>query len=288
VGFFMLAFHSAISSSLMNWVYGSFQSAPQISTSYILASIIGGVLKLPLAKTLQLWGRAEALLFSTAIYIVGMIILAACNGPNAFAAGYVLYWIGYYCIYLILDIFVADTTGLRSRAFAFAFASTPFICTAFTGSLAAQSIYNTSGWRWGYGMFCIIQPVVFCPLALLFKFYERKAIKMGVWQPRNSGRTKMQSIIHYFHEFDGKRLNRPLLFSVCLPCINFQIQSLVPSCLWLLGSSSCCPSAWPSMAALSISQPPSSQWLLSASACSSSLLRGRNGSPAITSFAMNC
>ncbi|GLI78137.1 siderochrome iron transporter 2 [Penicillium ochrochloron] len=202
VGFFMLAFHSAISSSLMNWVYGSFQSAPQISTSYILASIIGGVLKLPLAKTLQLWGRAEALLFSTAIYIVGMIILAACNGPNAFAAGYVLYWIGYYCMYLILDIFVADTTGLRSRAFAFAFASTPFICTAFTGSLAAQSIYNTSGWRWGYGMFCIIQPVVFCPLALLFKFYERKAIKMGVWQPRNSGRTKMQSIIHYFHEFD--------------------------------------------------------------------------------------
>ncbi|KAJ5166736.1 Siderochrome iron transporter 2 [Penicillium canariense] len=202
VGFFMLAFHSAISSTLMNWVYSDFQSAPQISTSYILASIIGGVLKLPLAKTLQLWGRAEALLFSTAIYILGMIILASCNGPNGFAAGYVLYWIGYYCMYLILDIFVADTTGLRSRAFAFAFASTPFICTAFTGSLAAQSIYNLCGWRWGYGMFCIIQPVVFCPLALIFKFYERKAISKGVWKPRNSGRTKMQSIIHYFHEFD--------------------------------------------------------------------------------------
>lgn len=214
----MLAFHSAISSSLMNWVYGSFKSAPQISTSYILASIIGGVLKLPLAKTLQLWGRAEALLFSTAIYTLGMIILAACNGPNAFAAGYVLYWIGYYCIYLILDIFVADTTGLRSRAFAFAFASTPFICTAFTGSLAAQSIYNSSGWRWGYGIFCIIQPVVFCPLALLFKFYERKAIKMGVWQPRNSGRTKMQSIIHYFHEFDGKQKTTvfPFLAVFCI------------------------------------------------------------------------
>jgi MFS family permease len=217
VGFFMLAFHSAISSSLMNWVYGSFQSAPQISTSYILASIIGGVLKLPLAKTLQLWGRAEALLFSTAIYVLGLIILAACNGPNAFAAGYVLYWIGYYCIYLILDIFVADTTGLRSRAFAFAFASTPFICTAFTGSLAAQSIYKTSGWRWGYGMFCIIQPVVFCPLALLFKFYERKAIKLGVWQPRKTGRTKMQSIIHYFHEFDGKQRTRNL--DVAVSCI---------------------------------------------------------------------
>lgn len=198
----MLALHSAISSTLINYVYSSFESAPQVSTAYILSTIIGGVLKLPLAKTLHLWGRAEALVFSTAIYILGMIILAACNGPNAFAAGYVLYWIGYYCMYLILDIFVADTTGLRSRAFAFAFASTPFICTAFTGSLAAEHIYNNSGWRWGYGMFCIIQPAIFLPLAAVFKFYERKAIKMGVWHPRTSDRTKMQSLIHYIHEFD--------------------------------------------------------------------------------------
>jgi MFS family permease len=202
--FFMLALHSTISSTLINYVYSDFRSAPQVSTSYILSTIIGGVLKLPLAKTLNLWGRAEAMIFSIAVYTVGMIILAACNGPNAFAAGYVLYWIGYYCIYLILDIFVADTSGLRSRAFAFAFVTTPFICTAFTGPLAAQHIYVNSGWRWGFGMFCIIQPVSFLPLAIIFKFYEKKAINLGVWAPRNTGRTKMQSVIHYIHEFDGK------------------------------------------------------------------------------------
>ncbi|KAJ6013393.1 Siderochrome iron transporter 2 [Penicillium herquei] len=202
VCFFMLALHSSIGSNLINYVFSDFSMAPQVSTSYILATIIGGVLKLPLAKTLQLWGRAEALLFSTTIYVIGMIILAASNGATTFAAGYVLYWIGYYCIYLILDIFVADTSGMRSRAFAFAFASTPFICTAFTGPLAATSIRENSGWRWGYGMFCIIQPFVFCPLAIVFKFYERKAIRMGVWDRRLSGRTKLQSIIHYIHEFD--------------------------------------------------------------------------------------
>ncbi|KAJ5902239.1 Siderochrome iron transporter 2 [Penicillium taxi] len=202
VCFFMLALHSAIGSNLINYVYSDFSQAPQISTSYILASIIGGVLKLPVGKTLQLWGRAEALLVSICIYILGMIILAACNGANAFAAGYVLYWIGYYCIYLILDVFVADTSGLRSRAFAFAFASTPFICTAFTGSLAATSIRLSSGWRWGYGMFCIIQPAVFLPLVIVFKFYEKKAIGQGVWTRTPSGRTTIQSIIHYIHEFD--------------------------------------------------------------------------------------
>lgn len=212
----MLAFHSSISGNLINFVYSDFTSAPQVSTSYILSSVIGGVLKLPLAKTLQLWGRAEALIFSIAAYILGMIILAACNGPNAYAAGYVIYWIGYYCLYLILDVFVADTSGLRSRAFAFAFVSTPFICTAFTGPLAATAIRTHSGWRWGYGIFCIVQPVVFLPLALVFKFYERKAVKMGVWERRNTGRTKMQAIVHYIHEFDGGYLR----FLHLNPCSN--------------------------------------------------------------------
>lgn len=198
----MLAFHSSISGNLINFVFADFALAPQVSTSYILSTIIGGVLKLPLAKTLQLWGRAEALIFSTVVYTLGMIILSACNNANAFAAGYVIYWIGYYCLYLILDIFVADTSGLRSRAFAFAFASTPFICTAFTGPLAATAIRENSGWRWGYGIFCIVQPVIFLPLAMVFKFYERKAIKIGVWERRNTGRTKMQAIVHYIHEFD--------------------------------------------------------------------------------------
>ncbi|KAJ5938155.1 Siderochrome iron transporter 2 [Penicillium verhagenii] len=200
--FFMLALHSSIGANLINYVFSDFDLAPQVSTSYILAAVIGGVMKLPLGKTLQLWGRAEALLFSTAVYMLGMIILAACDGANSFAAGYVLYWVGYYCLYLILDIFIADTSGMRSRAFAFAFATTPFICTAFTGPLAATSIRINYGWRWGYGIFCIIQPIIFCPLAFVFKYYERKAIRMGVWQRRPSGRTRMQSIIHYIHEFD--------------------------------------------------------------------------------------
>ena len=204
--FFMLALHSSIGGNLINYVFSDFALAPQVSTAYILSAIIGGVLKLPVAKTLQLWGRAEALLVSIAVYIVGMILLAACNNANAFAAGYVIYWVGYYMVYLILDIFVADTSGMRSRAFAFAFASTPFICTAFTGPLAATHVRLNSGWRWGYGIFCIVQPVVLCPLALVFKFYEKKAIKMGIWEHRSSGRTTMESIIHYVHEFDGKVL----------------------------------------------------------------------------------
>ncbi|CAI7671630.1 unnamed protein product [Penicillium palitans] len=199
---FMLAFHSNISGFLINYIQGGFKTAPQVSTSYILANIVGGVLKLPLGKTLNLWGRAEALVVSTSIYLLGMIVLTACDGPNGYAAGYVLYWIGYYCLYLILNVFVADTSGLRNRAFAFGFMQTPFICTAFTGSIAANSIYANFGWRWGYGIFCIVMPFVFLPLAMAFKYFEKKAEKRGIFRRQSSGRTTMQSIIHYVHEFD--------------------------------------------------------------------------------------
>jgi MFS family permease len=185
-------------------IEGSFSQAPQVTTAYITAAIVGGVLKLPLGKTLNLWGRGEALLFSVVIYLIGMILLAACNGPSSFAAGYTLYWIGYYFIYIILEVFIADTSGLRNRAFAFAFSTTPFICTGFTAPLAATAFTKGPGWRWAFGSFAIIQPFVFTPLVLIFKYYEKKAQKLGVFRRQPSGRTTMQSIVHYIHEFDGK------------------------------------------------------------------------------------
>lgn len=161
------------------------------------------MLRLPVGKVLSLWGRAEALVISLAVFVLGIIIMAACNGPDAYAAGYTLYWVGYDAIYLILEIFIADTSGMRNRAFAFGFATTPFICTAFTGPLAATSFLQTSGWRWAYGVFAIVMPAVFLPLAGVFKFYEIKAKKMGILKTTSSGRTTVQSIVHYIHEFDG-------------------------------------------------------------------------------------
>ncbi len=104
------------------------------------------------------------------------------------------------------DVFMADTSGLRNRAFAFGFVSTLFICTAFAGSLAAQSFVKTSGWRWGYGAFAITIISLFVPLAVVFKYYQSaKAAKLS--PPSNGSPAavqRLQSITHYFHEFDSK------------------------------------------------------------------------------------
>lgn len=202
--FFMLAFHSQIGLHVLVNAYANFQTAPEISTAAILATVVGGVMKLPIAKVLNIWGRAEGMFVFTGLFILGIIVLASCTGPSGFAAGYVLYWVGYNAIYLILDVFLADTSGLRNRAFAFGFSNTPFICTAFTGPLAAQSFLNMTTWRWAYGAFAIIFPCVLLPLGVAFKFYENQAKKMGIYIPQKNNRTWIQSCMHYVHEFDGK------------------------------------------------------------------------------------
>ncbi|CAN8098833.1 unnamed protein product [Discula destructiva] len=202
VCFFMLALQQGMTNTFNVRAYADFAAAPELTTAAVAASVVGGIIKLPIAKLLNLWGRAEAFLFFVGVYELGMIILASCTNTNGYAAGYVLYWIGYDALYLILDVFVADTSGLRNRAFAFAFVGTPFICTAFTAPLAAASFLSTSTWRWGYGAFCIIMAAVFVPLAMVFKFYTIKARKMGLLVRQDSGRSTVQSFVHYFHEFD--------------------------------------------------------------------------------------
>ncbi|KAH1280313.1 hypothetical protein KXW98_008480 [Aspergillus fumigatus] len=202
VCFFILNLQFSISNNMIYYAYAGFSSAPQISQAYILSTIIGGVLQLPIAKTLNLWGRAEGFLVFFGVLIVGIIVIASCNGPNGFAAGYTLYWIGYTAVNFILVVFVADASGLRNRAFAYAFIGTPTICTAFVGPLAAQAFYAHSTWRWAYGCFAIVIFFTFVPLALVFKFYQRKAEKTGVFVRDPSGRTPLQSFRHYFREFD--------------------------------------------------------------------------------------
>ncbi|KAH8702400.1 siderophore iron transporter [Talaromyces proteolyticus] len=200
--FFVLSMQSSISNNMIYYAYANFASAPQISQAFIISTIVGGVLQLPIAKTLNLWGRAEGFLTFLVVFLLGLIVIASCNGPNGFAAGYTLYWIGYTAMNFILSVFVADVSGLRNRAFVYAFIGTPTICTAFAGPLAAQAFIDHSSWRWSYGCFAIITVVIFVPLALVFKFFQRKAEKLNLFVRTPSGRTTLQSFVHYFYEFD--------------------------------------------------------------------------------------
>jgi len=60
-----------------------------------MSGIIGGVLKLPLAKVLDIWGRPQGFLITVIFLEVGLIMMALCQNVETYAAAQVFYWIGY-------------------------------------------------------------------------------------------------------------------------------------------------------------------------------------------------
>ena len=62
-----------IQNNLVFYVYANFKLSPIVTTSGIVAQIVTGVFKLPLAKIIDLVGRAEGLALMTLISTMGML-----------------------------------------------------------------------------------------------------------------------------------------------------------------------------------------------------------------------
>ena len=131
-------------------------------------------------------------------------MMAASGNIETYAAAQVFYWVGYNGIAYVLDVFIADTSSLKWRGLMFAFSTSPYIATAFAGPSAANSFYLHSTWRWAYGTFAIITPVMCAPFLWVFWYNQRLARKQGILIDRReaSGRTWYQSLRHYAIEFD--------------------------------------------------------------------------------------
>ncbi|CAG8951611.1 hypothetical protein HYFRA_00005411 [Hymenoscyphus fraxineus] len=213
--YFVDAMNSGVTGALTPYVTSSFQQHSLTAATSIMSSIIGGLWKLPLAKILDLWGRPQGFLMMSTVLTLGLIMMAACNNVQTYAAAQVFYWTGYNGLVYTMSIFIADTSALKSRAFAFAFVSSPYIATAWIGGPIAQTFLSGAGFRWGFGTFAIVTPIMTTPLFLLLWWNQNKAKKSGLIQPRNSGRTTFESLKHYAIEFD--------VFGVLLLCAGLAL-----------------------------------------------------------------
>ncbi|KFY65537.1 hypothetical protein V496_02480 [Pseudogymnoascus sp. VKM F-4515 (FW-2607)] len=200
--YFVNSLQQQITGNLLPYVMSDFASHSLVPVTGIVSQILGGVLKLPIAQLINIWGRPQGLAIMTALCTIGLILMAVCNNVQTYAAAQCFYWVGYNGIGFILNVFIADTSNLRNRALAFAFATTPYIATTWAGPKAAQSFYENSSWRWAFGCFAIITPTVVLPLLWILFSNQRKAARLGVIQKVDSGRTLRDSLCYYFIQFD--------------------------------------------------------------------------------------
>ncbi|KKY14145.1 putative mfs siderophore iron [Phaeomoniella chlamydospora] len=177
--YFVNAFQSSILSNLLPFVTSAFETHSLLNVIYVVSDAMSAAIYIPLSKILDVWGRAEGFLFMTICATLGLVLMATCNGLATFCAAYVFYNIGFGGMTYCVDVITADASKLKNRGLAYAFTSSPYIITAFAGAKAADDFYYNISWRWGFGCFAIIFPVVAAPLYFVLKFNLRKAEKEG-------------------------------------------------------------------------------------------------------------
>ncbi|RYP31853.1 hypothetical protein DL766_004232 [Monosporascus sp. MC13-8B] len=156
---FLCSFANALQwqvmSNLMPYVVSEFSSHSLIPTIGIMASIMSGVLKLPIAKMIDSWGRPQGLAFMIALATAGLVLMALCQSVKSYAAA-------------------------ENRALAFAFNSSPNLITTFIGPPIARAFYEYSNWRWAFGISAVTFVVLSIPVLYLLLLHKRKAIAAGL------------------------------------------------------------------------------------------------------------
>ncbi|CZR44494.1 uncharacterized protein FPRO_14247 [Fusarium proliferatum ET1] len=195
--YFVQGLVSGISSALIPYVTSAFAMHSLTPTTSVLSSVIGGVTNLSIAKTLDIFGRPQGFLFCATLATLGLIMSAACNNVEAYAASQVFYTVGINGVGYSLSVFIADTTSLRHRGLIQSICGSPSIITAWLGGPISTAFLNGAGWRWAFGMESILVPGVTIPLFGLFMHHYLRAKKQGILPKRES-----QGFSYYIREFD--------------------------------------------------------------------------------------
>lgn len=168
-----------LSNQPQSYALAGYELHSLIATVNVVRTVIAAAAQPTAAKIADVFGRVELILLSIFFYVLGTIIEAAALGVSGFAAGAILYQIGYTCCTLLVEVIVADVTSLRSRLFFSYLPATPFIINTWISGNVTSSTLAASTWRWGIGMWCIIYPVCCLPLICALMIAHRRAKKAG-------------------------------------------------------------------------------------------------------------
>jgi MFS family permease len=137
-----------------------------------------------MAKIADVFGRLEAFTLCIVLYVLGYIQMAASTNVQTFAAAQIFYSAGSTGLQILQQVFVADTSDMLNRALFSSLPDTPFLVTTWIGAIIGGAIVASSTWRWAYGIWAIILPVVFVPLALTLFLNGRRARRNGLYGER--------------------------------------------------------------------------------------------------------
>merc|ERR1712225_107830 len=139
------------------WVYTSYATS-----SFLQHSLLGAV------------GTVSAIVIA-----VGKPVSAKISDVIGRAEAWIIGSAGYAAVQILMQIIIGDVTTLRWRTLSSSLVSAPYFVNGFVGSKIAASVYEESGWRWGYGMFAILFPACAIPIVATLAWSQWKASNLG-------------------------------------------------------------------------------------------------------------
>ncbi|KAK0732874.1 major facilitator superfamily domain-containing protein [Apiosordaria backusii] len=184
LGIFFMAFTTSLEGqvtySLAAFAVSSFNNHSLLSTVYVVQGVVNAVIKPPMAKIADVFGRLEAFSICIVLCVLGYIQMAASQNVETYASAQIFYSAGFTGLQILQQVFIADTSDFLNRALFSSLPDSPFLVTVWIGPAIAALFLAKSTWRWGYAIWTIILPLAFLPLGLSLFINGRKAEKLGL------------------------------------------------------------------------------------------------------------
>ncbi|KAI9889549.1 MAG: hypothetical protein M1814_005243 [Vezdaea aestivalis] len=197
VGIFLMACSTSLEqqtvATLSVYATSSFAKHSLVATVLVIQGVVQAVVKPPMAKIADAFGRLEAFSIAIALYVAGYVQQAASKNVQTYAAAQIFYSSGSTALQILQQVFIADTSDLLNRALWSTLPDVPFLATVWIGPEIGSSILKRSTWRWGYGIWAIVLPIAFLPFALSLFLNLRRAARLNLLPPSPFKKTSLQS-----------------------------------------------------------------------------------------------
>ncbi|KLP01123.1 probable SIT1-Transporter of the bacterial siderophore ferrioxamine B [Fusarium fujikuroi] len=180
----------------------SFGNHSLLATVIVIREVVASAIQPSVARLTDVFGRIEIFTLAVVFSLVGTIIQTYSANIQTFAGGAVLHSLGYRISILTIEIMIADFTSMKTRLF-FAFVPNwPALVNIWISGDITSAILSVTSWKWGIGMFAIINPICALPLIIFMFVLGRQTKRSRLEQETLGSSSWTASLKAIFWELD--------------------------------------------------------------------------------------
>lgn len=205
------------------YAVGAYGMHSALSTINVVTTIIAAAGQVLFARLTDTFGRSEMYLISIVLYVVGTVIQSQATSVARYAAGAIIYQLGYVGVVLILMVMLSDFSSMRLRLLFMLSPTFGYIIVTWVSGNILTAVNAVEHWSWGIGMWAFIFPLANIPFLFCLGHMWFKARKLTEWKNLKGSRTRIlkeqgiaRFVIQLFWELD---VVGSILLAVTLGCI---------------------------------------------------------------------